>query len=476
MITLLKQIRKDTFIYGIGGVITAVFHLLVLPIYTRFLSPAEYGIIEAMLIINAFFAIFVNIGMDMVQSYYFFEQKKSGLEQQKKVITSIFQWRLTFGFTAVIAATFIAPILPLWFLGSTSNWPLFFIAFSGVWLSQLVSQCAEIFRLLYKPWPYLAITISHSIGSALIIIGLVVWAQMGVLGYFIGLSISALTVALISWSAARNYIDWSKLHFEWWPHFLRFGVPLIPGAIAMYVLNSSDRLFIAHFHGKEELGFYAVGNKLALGLLLFVEPFRKAWWPIAMDALHKTEGPTLIAFISRAYLAVGAALVVSLTAFSPILAKWFLAPQYFEAYLIIGILAWKTLFFGYFMICSLGIWKEKKTDLIPLLHIAAAVSNVILNFLLIPKYAGMGAALGTSASFLIWIILTLIVNQKYLHIDFSWSTMGFQIFGGFIATGVLLFFFQNDAGIFKISIFTGISIFLLIISAAKFSHFQKIQF
>jgi len=468
---LTLQLGKNTIVYGIGGIFSKGLGIILLPVYTRLFSPTDYGIIEQLTITTTFLSIFLNIGMDATQSLHFFEQQKYGKNFQAKLVTSILQWRLVSGFFIVLLAVGASPFFPVWMLGTKGNLGLFAAAFAGIWFFQIMNQSAEIFRLLYRPLPYLVLTIGYSIISASIIVGLTFWLEMGILGYFAGLCLASLVTAAAGWWLAREYIDGSGWHKDWWPRILRFGLPLVPAALAMYVMNTTDRWFILHFHGKEALGIYSIGVKLSLGLLIFVEPFRKAWWPTAMNLLQ-TDGRPLIARVAQLYMGIGSVAVVLLTAFSPLLTKLLAAPIYYDAYPIVGILAWKTLFLGAYMIVSLGIWKQKKTQWVPLLHGAAAIVNILLNYVLVPKYSALGAAIASSLTFLLWILITLVVSQILWPVKFPFRQLTFQLIGGLMATGILISSFMLEKNILGAFFFATILVLLVIRSTAKFSEYK----
>ena len=111
----LKQLGKDTLIYGIGGILAKSVSFFLLPIYTRIFTPADYGTIEMLTVISSFLSAIMVMGMDSAQSMYFFKFKKNGKIAQAKIVSAILQWRLLWGVCIVLLATLIAPILNAWF-------------------------------------------------------------------------------------------------------------------------------------------------------------------------------------------------------------------------------------------------------------------------------------------------------------------------------------------------------------------------
>jgi O-antigen/teichoic acid export membrane protein len=463
-----KQLGRDSLVYGLGGVVAKSIGFFLLPIYTRIFSPADYGTIEMLTVLAGFLSMFLQLGMDSAQSFYFFEQKNNGQSAQSSVVSAIVQWRILWGTVIVICATLLSPLLNYFFFQGNLTWEYFAIAFVGVLFSQLVSQSAEVFRLLYKPWRFIGITLGNAVVSSVVALILILKLGFGIKGYLAGFLVGSLISTGLGWFYIREFLDFSKLHKDWWPRLLKFGAPLVPSGLAIYVLNTSDRWFVSHYAGQEALGLYAVGAKFAMVIALAVTTFRQAWWPIAMDSMHGDDGPVLFRTIGRLYLGCGVACVVLLTAISPYLVRWLTPPEYYGAYPLIGVLAWYSVFYGFYLIGAGGIWKAEKTAVLPLLAGTAAVLNVILDAILVPSMGGMGAAVATSISFLVWNVLVLAISEKLWKVGYPFGRMVLQVALGGGATGYILFSYSQKAVFVQVGPLAGFVIFLvLMISVPK---------
>ena len=118
----LRQLGKDSIVYGIGGAISAALAFLLVPILTRIFTPAEYGALEMLLVISGFASLLLTLGLDAAQSFYFFEQKPFGKEAQAPVISAIFQWRLIAGCGILLALFAFMPWLNRTFFENTLTW------------------------------------------------------------------------------------------------------------------------------------------------------------------------------------------------------------------------------------------------------------------------------------------------------------------------------------------------------------------
>jgi len=466
----LRQLGKDSVIYGFGGMFARGIGFFLLPVYTRIFTPGEYGTIEMLVVLNSLLGTVLVMGMDSAQTFYFFEQKEKGKEAQAGVVTAVLLWRLTWGAAIVAVTMLVSPLINASFFRGNLSWEYFAVAFVGGLFAQLTMQSADVFRLLYRPWSYICITLTHTVGSAAIAIVLVVWLHIGILGYFIGFALGSLFAALAGWWGVRRYLDWSSLHKSWWPKLVRFGAPLVPAGMAMYVLNTADRWFISHYHGQEALGIYAIGAKFAMMIALAVAAFRKSWWPIAMDAIQSADGPELFRTVARLYLGLGAAGVVVLTALSPLMLRWLTAPPYHSAYPILGVLAWHSIFYGFYMVSAAGIWKMEKTTWVPISIGIAALINIALNVWLVPEFGGIGAAIATSISFLIWNVITLLISEKLWPVGYPFGIFGLQIGIGAAACMGILFLYEQDQQLWKVLVVAAIASVILIGLAVKPAH------
>ena len=465
-----KQIGKDSLVYGIGGVMAKAIGFFLLPVYTRIFTPADYGTIEMLTVLNSLLGAVLVMGMDSAQSFYFFERKKAGANAQARVVTAILQWRISWGSGIVILATLVSPLLNKHFFNGQLSWEYFVIAFVGALFAQIMRQSAEVYRLLYRPWGYITITLGQALTSAAIAITLIVGFGFGIMGFFIGMLSGSVIAAAFGWWRIRRYLDLSGWHTDLWPKVLKFGAPLVPAALAMYILSTADRWFISHFNGPETLGLYAVGAKFAMLITLVVTTFRKAWWPVVMDSIQSPDGPALLRTMSRLYLGLGCAGIIFLTALSPFLVRLLTPPPFYAAYPVVGILAWYSMFYGFNLIITVGIWKGEKTLWVFVLMGTAALLNIVLDALLVPEYGGIGAALATSISFLVWNILTLIVSERFWPVRYRFGIFGLEISIGIATCFLILQMYEKGIFLWIIALITFVAILILCAISVSFKH------
>jgi O-antigen/teichoic acid export membrane protein len=160
-----------------------------------------------------------------------------------------------------------------------------------------------------------------------------------------------------------------------------------------------------------------------------------------MDAMHSDDGPETFRLIARLYMGFGIAAVTLLTLISPWLVQWFTAPAFHTAWPIVGILAWQALFYGFFLIASAGIWKAEKTYFnLPLMTVSA-MAGLMLHWLLVPSWSGMGAALATVITYFGWTVASMVVSERLWRIGLPIKLFAIQLV---IGAGLVSWFVLTD--------------------------------
>lgn len=438
-----SKLGKDILIYGIGGLLAKGFTLLALPVYTRIFSPAVFGNIETILIINSFLGIFLTFGMDSAQSFYFSKQKGEGKLIQQKTISAIMQWRLFCAFIIIGIATLLTPLINYhFFFDKLTNFWLCLSYFDACFL-QITYQCAEIFRLSYQPTKFLLLLFFHQLFTFFSVSFLVTHFAWGIEGYILGMLLGSLITAIIGIYLIRDYFIFCPSTFSLWPRLLKFGAPLIPAGIALYIIQSVDRWFILHYCGEETLGFYSAGAKVALMFTLGIEVFRKAWWPIALEEIHKPQSKNFIRNIAHIYFGLTTVGALAFTFLSPFLMKILVSEQFEQSYYIAGILSWQGLFWGFYLISSIGLWKNEKTLKLAILTIIASVAKIIFDYLLVPSFGMLGAAISTIIIYFSWNFLTIFYSEAAYKVGYNLPLLSIElILGGIGAASILLYYYN----------------------------------
>jgi len=417
-----RRLISNSLTYGLGGILAGSVGFFLMPIYTRIFSPDEYGIIAMLVTLSGMFTILMTMGLNASQSYYFMEAKNKKTAKTEEIVTSILQLKIILSIIMALVISVFSPLLVKFFFKGPIPIGYMYLVVIFTFFAVFAVHSMEIFRLTYGVWNYIFLSLLRLISGAGFILLLICIYDMGIKGYLIGILIGSFIAMVVGLLVTkRYYMYWKKVDRNLWKDFLKFGLPLVPASLIWWVMHASDRWFIMHLISPYALGLYATGAKFILLITLAVEAFRKAWWPLALDMMHKKDSPEFFQRVSLWYLILGSVAAVALTAVSPYLVGFIADKRYFEAWRIIGVLCWYPIFYGFYLISTIGIFKSKKTYIAIVVFALAAIINIILNFILIPIYGLIGAAVATSLSMMIASVISMLISNRYLYVRWQWG-------------------------------------------------------
>ncbi len=478
MLDKVKRLGKDYLIYGIGTVVHSGINFAMIPIYSRAFKPEEYALIDLLVTLSVFLGMFAIAGMDTAMSFFYYEKGDSSsdenllVEKRRKVISNIFLFKLVWGLLLVAVGVLSSDYVNKEYFYGRLDFTVFFLGYVAGLALEFVNQNALVFRLKHEPWKFVIIISGQTLSQALLIYSAIYFLNLGIYGYFLGYFISTLLFAIISSSMIREYLQ-LRFDKQILKSIIKFSLPLFFSGIALYVLNSSDRLIISKLTNLTQLGIYSIGARFSLFMMLFIYTFRQAWTPLAMEMIHSEQPQLFFQVVSRLYLGFTICLVLILTAFSKVVIYLFSTPEYSEAYSLIGVLGWIWIFYGLFAIVSVGIVKSGKNYWATYTMILTAIINVVLNYLFIPKVGIIGAGIATSISFLIWVVFVTIVSERLWRVNYPIHLLSIQIIIGAIANYYILHYLAiNDFVI--VSLITIVSLGVLIRLAIDKQHLKQI--
>ncbi|MFH0778109.1 MAG: oligosaccharide flippase family protein [Candidatus Eisenbacteria bacterium] len=406
----LRRLAQFTVIYGIGEMANYALAFLLVPIYTRILSPSQYGVLEVFnrtLEVLGIFAA-VGIGMAAMRSYFGRENGEGGA----KVFSSGMIFAVVNSLWIVLILSAFAGNISELLLGTRDYAPLFRLTFSILVFEQGFGLVRTYLKTTGRPRAFSVLSVSkYALTLGLIIALLFYWARdvKSVLVATLAANvIFFIPSALVLLSRIGYSISWPALK-----RMLSFGLPFVPGGLLLFVLNSADRFLLIAMVGQDEAGLYALGYRIALvPIMLLLAPFQAAWGPFMMEKGETSEGPRLFARILSYLIAAYCVVSLALALFAEEAVRVVASPAFAESYRVIPLVLLGYAFWVVSIILDAGIYITRKTVFKPLVLAAGAGTNIALNLLLIPRFGMMGAAYSTVAGFLVFVALTYVVSNR----------------------------------------------------------------
>lgn len=414
-------LSKDSLIYGLGNAVLRILALVTAPIFTRLFIPAEYGIISLIASVISFLSLFLIFGMDnaIFVSYYQYHAKK---KERRIVISSAFWFLFFWGLILVAPASLLSTKISLLIFKTTSYQVLFLITFWTAYLTLLINLTKVIFRLEFRAKTFTLVSAVNAIIVTGLMILFVTYFKKGLTGYFMGSLIGTFLTMLIALYLIRDNLKWA-ISWKRLKEMIIFGAMVVPASLSFFVFDLSDRFFLNHYRNLSELGLYSIGINIASILVFFSYAFGQAWSPQVMK-MYFASRRIYYQFVPRFfvyYLIFFFSLAVLITLFSQEILKILTTPKFYGAALVITPLSLAMVFAATNQVTSLGINLARKTKYFAFYTGLAALLNVILNFLLIPKFGMVGAGWATAISYLFLTIAYFINSQKFIFLKLDWQ-------------------------------------------------------
>jgi O-antigen/teichoic acid export membrane protein len=200
----------------------------------------------------------------------------------------------------------------------------------------------------------------------------------------------------------------------------RFGLPLVPSALALWATNFSDRFFLVKFANVREVGLYSIGVRVASAIVLLLTAFRTAWPAFAYSIEDDAEARRTYGFVLTYLVFVASWLALALGLLSPWIVHVLTTPAFYSASRVVAPLAFAGVAFAGYIVMAIGVGRARRTQFNWIVTGVGAVVNVILNVTLIPPYGMMGAAIATVAAYTVMFLGMVVNAQMVYRVPYQW--------------------------------------------------------
>jgi len=410
---MLRKLGKDVASYGVGDLALRLVGFLVFPVYAHVLSVEEFGILALITTGTAIVALVANPGLNMAMTRYYWDPELTPAMRPLAVSTGLMvlvAWSLTVVLLAIVG-TFPARGLLASRYGAA--WMIVLIGLLTIVPEHILQYCLNVVRLQASPWKFTLVSFFKNVFGIAIGLVLILGLHQGLRGLFTG----ALAGALIGAPVALVLIRGDLLlgfHLATAKRLLAFGYPFIFAGLAYWMFGSIDRWMLAQFCDTTQVGLYSIAYKFA-GVVLFLNgAFGQAWSPFALklrrdDAGYRTVYARLFSMWFFFLALAGSTMVL----FGDEALRLLTPREYWTAAPALAPLVMGVVLLGTTQITAIGISLENKTRLFAAAAWVTALVNVLLNLLLIPRLAAVGAALATFLSYALLTALYLFWSQKF---------------------------------------------------------------
>jgi len=413
----IKVIAKHSSVYGLANILNRIISFIMLPIYTRYLTTSDYGILQILYFVYTLVSIVLSMGISDAMSRFYFDSDKTK-ERNKVVSTTI----IGFGSLSVILSLFLLNLTKfasIEIFDSIDYKNLFVILFLTLGVEFTVQTGFAYFRVVKQSFRLMIFSLTQLFFTISLNILFLVYMKMGVEGILLSTLIINGLIGIIMIISILIAVG-SKFSFPLYWSMIKFGLPLIPSNIANYLMIASDRYFIKDYVSLSETGLYSLGYKIGSVISNFItSPFTQIWFPRRFEHFNKEDSELIFAriFTYFASIITLGALFISLMAQD--ILKIMTTKPFWPAYQVVSIIALAHIFHSFYYHFTIGISYKKKTVYYMYINIISGVTNLVLNYFLIRRYGIWGAAYATLTTYILRDILVYYFSNKLYPIIFE---------------------------------------------------------
>jgi len=446
MLDKIKHLAKHSFVYSISNVALKASGIILLPLYTKYFTLEEYGQLGLLLITIIIFSQSLVLGQGLSIIRF---NNTVGYEGKRKsvfftitlfilIVISLFLI-LTETFLTEIASLFGDPAIYEHYI-NICIYIVAVITLNNLFLSKLRADDRSVTYTLSGIVKLLVMIVLSIYFVAFMQTGIegVLYAQLA------GELSNTIFVLPLMLKEIKPVFDKAIIKES-----MRYGFPLIFSSMAINFLNGSDRYIIKYLLNDAQLGLYELAYKVAgVHNMFLIMPFNLTFFPLAFKLFKKENDKHYYSKIKTyfAFIMVWAGL--ALCVFSKEIIMLFAQhSSYYPAYSVVPWIVLAYILYGVSLVSSLGMYLTGNNHFVAYITLFCAALNIGLNFLLIPEFGILGAAVNTLIAFFVLDILSNIASNKYYKISFENYKL-FKIF--FIGTILFLLSSYFDESILVI--------------------------
>jgi O-antigen/teichoic acid export membrane protein len=430
----LKRLVSSVAAYQLADVVSRVIAVVLLPVYTRYIDPAGYGVVELLSTGVILISILARLGI--IESFLRFYFVDENADRRDALVRRCAAFLLTATtIVAVILFLLAGPLSTI--VLSHRDVPIFRVAVLGLWSFTNLELAYGLLRVDERLRLYATASVANVLLTVAASVVLVVGAGDGARGLLLGNYGASTVVLLVLWVVMRRRLLPRRGAAETFAELLRFGLPTVPAEASVYLLSIVDRYYLFHDRSPRIAGLYSIAIKLAGAIAFLVRAFQYAWPPLAYSVTDDVEAGRLYGLVTTYYLLIAGWGVAGLA----LTGRWILRLLTTHAYLGANrAVPWVALgwaLYGLWVVFLTIAGRAKVTTRnFPAAIIGLAV-NVILLLVLVPPLGLAGAGIALCGAYVFMLTFMHLLTRHEFAVQFEWLrlTRLAVVMGGMAALG-----------------------------------------
>jgi O-antigen/teichoic acid export membrane protein len=437
-----EKFLKNSGIYVIVSILQKAMMFFLLPLYTSYLSPDDYGILNVITSITSLLSMFFLLSLNGAAIRFHYNNVHNELKIKKiwgTLCTFVVINSLVLGSVFILSHKYL--LEP--FAKGIDFYPYLFLGILTTIVTPLYLFFQTYLQTIQNGIRFGVNIMFNFLLNVGLVILFVVGFEKGVLGVLWANLITAVVFFIYAIFAFFRKLDAGLKKEVLHPAF-RYSLPLLPHSVFSWIMSMIDRVFLNNLKGKTETGLYSVGYQFGNIVGILTTAVNQAYVPWFFEQEKQGEqGRARIVKIAETLTVIYCFIALVISLFSPEILRIMVTEKYRMAWKYIPFISFAYVFRGlyYFYVSVLFL---KETKWVPIITFSAASIGLLLNIFLIPVLGGIGAGISSIISLFICSIISLLLSQKADHsIKFKWVRMYFFT-GLFFLLAITLFIVPDN--------------------------------
>ncbi|PIQ24187.1 hypothetical protein COW36_10220 [bacterium (Candidatus Blackallbacteria) CG17_big_fil_post_rev_8_21_14_2_50_48_46] len=442
MLEHLKRLIQQSLIYGLGTATYQALSLLILPLFTSFLTPADYGVNSVLGLVSAFIIGFLSLGMGTAIGLVYHAHEDP--DYRKQVIFNAQMLLFPGIFCLLLIAWVGSAHISQWIFSTPEHQDL--VCLMLLTSALTIATVPLALKLQYENKSLTTVAIYTSVNFINLSLStfFVAVLHWGNFGRFLGNAIGTLCMVLLLWNYAgvRLFQNFSVVR-----ELVKLGMISLPGFLFYFLMQQGNIYILKVYASLEEIGIYSIGTTFGTALSLVINAFITAWTPFVWSFKEKPdEAKIVFGKIMSYYLLSVGTISIALYLFAKPIIVIFTQPNFYPAYRLIGLSSTVQLFTGILLILSVESYIAKEISYSIIFQGITVIIFISLSVLITPYLKGVGALTAQIFGQVFMCFLLIKWNNKksknYINIQYE---LGFLIkFSLFYTTIIILTIFDSE--------------------------------
>jgi O-antigen/teichoic acid export membrane protein len=416
------SLSKSIAWYGLGNIFIRFLSFAVLPIYSNFITTTEFGNYALLMSVYSIVAVIYQFGTQGVLNKFFIEE--SDEEKRKIIFSSILNSLVILGIILTLILSFISNRISLFVFGTTDFSSLLLLVYSSVFFDSISVFVISLLKTKEMAKKSVYFSLIGAVSNFILNIIFVYILKLSVAGILLAqLASSLLLLFSLAGIIKKEYVF--KIKPEVFKAVLFFSLPLVASNMFGTGVNFGDRFILNYFVGREEVGLYSFAYRIAMIMNVLVISFSTAWSPRSIYQYYKNDYKDYYGKIFTKLIAISCIMLLSVSIFSQYLFKIHLFnillfnPIYSSGIIILPFVMTGYVFSGISSFYSVYPFVSNKSFHFLIADSIAFLSNVSINFILIPRFGIIGAAFATTMAFLFSAAYMYLISKHKIQINYQ---------------------------------------------------------